>query len=236
MLLIGPAHRVYIKGMAIPSVDCFATPLGKVELDRAALDAIATLPAMQVSDEAHREEHSLEVQLPFLQTVLNDFSLVPVVVGGASPAQVAAVIDALADEHTLIVISSDLSHFHSYRDAQRLDAATCEHIVAKSTGLSGEESLRRARDQRFDGVGQRAGARSQPAACLQFGRYRGYTEPGRGICCLRFVLKSAPTKGRYCSKSRARRFATVSKTARRCCPMSRVSAITCKPRPRFLLP
>ena len=141
VLLLGPAHRVYLKGMAIPSVDSFATPLGEIPLDREALDSIGELPAVQVSDEAHREEHSLEVQLPFLQTVLNDFRLVPVVVGAASPAQVAAVVDALApDPHTLVVISSDLSHFLSYAEARQIDAATCEHIVEKSTALSGEEA------------------------------------------------------------------------------------------------
>ena len=140
VLLIGPAHRVYVEGMAIPSVDYFATPLGEVKLDRAALDSITGLPAVQVSDEAHREEHSLEVQLPFLQTVLNEFTLIPVVVGGASPGEVAAVIDKLDDTHTLIVISSDLSHFHSYSEAREIDAATCEHILAKSTGLRGEEA------------------------------------------------------------------------------------------------
>lgn len=141
VLLIGPAHRVYLKGIAIPSVDSFSTPLGKIPLDRNALDQIARLPSVQVSDEAHREEHSLEVQLPFLQTVLNEFTLVPVVVGAVDATPVAAVIDALAaDPHTLIVLSSDLSHFLSYRDAQRIDAATCDHIVDKSTSLSGEEA------------------------------------------------------------------------------------------------
>lgn len=140
VLLIGPAHRVYVRGMAIPSVDYFATPLGQIRLDREALDSIAGLPAVQVSDEAHREEHSLEVQLPFLQTVLNEFALVPVVVGGAAPDEVAAVIDKLGDAHTLTVISSDLSHFHSYSDAQRIDAATCDQILAKSSELSGEEA------------------------------------------------------------------------------------------------
>ncbi len=141
VLLIGPAHRVYLKGMAIPSVDRFATPLGEVPLDREALDLVAKLPGVQVSDEAHREEHSLEVQLPFLQTVLNDFTLVPVVVGGADADQVAAVIDALGtDAHTLVVISSDLSHFLDYREAQQIDTATCEHILGKSTALKGEEA------------------------------------------------------------------------------------------------
>jgi len=141
VLLIGPAHRVHLKGMAIPSVDRFATPLGEILLDREALDRIVGLPGVQVSDEAHREEHSLEVQLPFLQSVLNEFTLVPVVVGGVAAVQVATVIDALAeDPHTLVVISSDLSHFLSYHDAQQIDAATCEHILEKSTTLSGEEA------------------------------------------------------------------------------------------------
>jgi len=141
VLLIGPAHRVYLKGMAIPSVERFATPLGEVRLDRDALDQISKLPEVEISDEAHREEHSLEVQLPFLQTVLKDFTLVPVVVGGVAAEQVAAVIDALADDpNTLVVISSDLSHFLSYRDAQQVDAGTCEHILGKSITLSGEEA------------------------------------------------------------------------------------------------
>ena len=141
VLLIGPAHRVYLKGMAIPSVDRFATPLGDIRLDREALEQIARMPAVQISDEAHREEHSLEVQLPFLQSVLPEFSLVPLVVGAVDAAPVAAVIDTLAaDPHTLVVISSDLSHFLSYREAQRIDASTCEHILDKSTSLSGEEA------------------------------------------------------------------------------------------------
>ena len=141
VLLIGPAHRVYIEGMAIPSVEYFATPLGKVELDREALGIVARLPGVQVFDEAHREEHSLEVQLPFLQTVLNRFTLVPIVVGGAGAVQVAAVIDALTeDEGTLVVISSDLSHFHDYQEARRIDGDTCRQILAKATDLRGEEA------------------------------------------------------------------------------------------------
>ncbi len=141
VLLLGPAHRVYLKGMAIPSVDYFETPLGRIALDREGLDTIAALPGVVVSDEAHREEHSIEVQLPFLQTVLATFSLLPVVVGGASPEQVAAVIDTFADDPTtLIVVSSDLSHFHSYDEARQIDARTCERVLAKSSDLSGEEA------------------------------------------------------------------------------------------------
>lgn len=141
VLLLGPAHRVYLAGMAIPSVDCFATPLGQVRLDRAGLDALLELPGVEVNDEAHREEHSLEVQLPFLQTVLPDFSLLPVVVGGAGPDRVAALIDAVAaTPKTLVVISSDLSHFHEYRSAQALDARTCARILARDSDLNGEEA------------------------------------------------------------------------------------------------
>jgi AmmeMemoRadiSam system protein B len=141
VLLLGPAHRVYVKGMAIPSVDRFATPLGEIALDRDGLSQISALPAVQVIDEAHREEHSLEVQLPFLQTVLNDFTLIPVVVGGADATQVAAVIDALAgSEHMLVVISSDLSHFLGYEEARRIDADTCDLILNKATTLRGEQA------------------------------------------------------------------------------------------------
>lgn len=141
VLLIGPAHRVYVGAMAIPSAEYFATPLGDVPLDSDALAAIGALPGVRVLDEAHRQEHSLEVQLPFLQTVLNDFSLIPVLVGGAAPATVAAVIDALAAlPQTLVVISSDLSHFLDYDSARRTDAATCEHILHKAASLRGEQA------------------------------------------------------------------------------------------------
>ena len=141
VLLIGPAHRVYVAGMAIPSVDAFATPLGKVELDRAELDRMATLPGVEVSDEAHRQEHSLEVQLPFLQVTLSRFSLIPVLVGGADPGTVAALIDSLeVDDNTLVLISSDLSHFLQYDVARDVDASTCSKIIEKTTTLTGEQA------------------------------------------------------------------------------------------------
>ncbi len=141
VLLIGPAHRVYVDGMAIPSVDYFATPLGDIPLDRPALERIGALPGVRVLDEAHRQEHCLEVQLPFLQTVLSDFTLLPVVVGGATAEQVAAVVDDFTDEpHTLVVISSDLSHFLDYDEARRTDSRTCESILHKATTLRGEQA------------------------------------------------------------------------------------------------
>ncbi|RLA12614.1 MAG: AmmeMemoRadiSam system protein B [Gammaproteobacteria bacterium] len=141
VVLLGPAHRVYLDGMAVPSVDTFSTPLGEINLDTRAIEQISSMPAVIVSDEAHREEHSLEVQLPFLQAVLQQFTLVPVVVGNCDAKTVAAVIDELwGGEETLIVISTDLSHFHSYEAARQIDASTCDRILQKSSDLSGEQA------------------------------------------------------------------------------------------------
>ncbi|MDJ0777259.1 MAG: AmmeMemoRadiSam system protein B [Gammaproteobacteria bacterium] len=141
VLMLGPAHRVYVDGMAIPGARRFRTPLGEIELDHAALARIAALPGVVESDAAHRDEHCLEVQLPFLQTVIGDFELIPVVVGGASAAQVAAVIDTLAgDADTLVVISSDLSHFLDYDSARATDSDTVQRILHKETTLRGEQA------------------------------------------------------------------------------------------------
>jgi AmmeMemoRadiSam system protein B len=141
VVLLGPAHRIYLEGMAVPDADAFATPLGSVPLDRESIDAIATLPGVCVSELAHQDEHSLEAQLPLLQTVLQDFTLVPVVVGRAAPRQVAAVIDAVwGGPETLVVISSDLSHYLSYEQARLMDAATCKAIINKSSKLTGEQA------------------------------------------------------------------------------------------------
>ena len=139
--LFGPAHRVYLDGMAVPAADAFLTPLGSVALDRVTLDQLATMPGVCVSELAHRDEHSLEVQLPFLQTVLDDFTLVPVVVGRATPADVAAVIDAAwGGAETLIVVSSDLSHYLDYDTARKADAATCAAILNGTTRLTGDQA------------------------------------------------------------------------------------------------
>jgi len=141
VVLIGPAHRVYLTGMALSAADSFATPLGEIPLDRQAIETISGMPGVCVSDEAHREEHCLEVQLPLLQTMLTQFSLVPAVVGNCAAEQVAAVIDRLwGGAETLIVISTDLSHFHAYEEARELDLSTCERILAKAVDLSGEQA------------------------------------------------------------------------------------------------
>lgn len=141
VILFGPAHRVALEGMAVPSVDAFATPLGEIALDREAVAQALTLPGVQVSDEAHRQEHSLEVQLPFLQTLLRDFTVLPIVVGYCDRATVATVMDTFwGGAETLVVISTDLSHFHSYEQAEQLDTLTCQRLVAKDRDLSGQDA------------------------------------------------------------------------------------------------
>jgi MEMO1 family protein len=125
VILIGPAHYVAFPGIAVPRVDAFATPLGNVPVDRQSLAGLADLPFVIRNDAAHAPEHALEVELPFLQIVLGPFALVPLLVGDASPIEVATVLGRLwGGPETLIVVSSDLSHFHDYETAQRLDAAT----------------------------------------------------------------------------------------------------------------
>ncbi|MBI3304492.1 MAG: AmmeMemoRadiSam system protein B [Deltaproteobacteria bacterium] len=129
VVLLGPAHRVAFMGLTASSVEAFATPLGTVAVDRQALAQVLTLPQVQVLDEAHALEHSLEAHLPFLQEVLGDFTLVPLLVGEATPEEVGEVLDVLWDgPETLIVISSDLSHYYDYDTARRLDQATSRAI------------------------------------------------------------------------------------------------------------
>ena len=141
VILAGPAHRVYVPGAAVPSAGAFASPLGDVALDRGALDALRKLPFVETSDRAHAYEHSLEVHLPFLQSVLGDFRLVPLVVGDASPAQMAQVFDSLwGGGETLIVVSSDLSHYLPYDEARRRDQETAKAILALDANLEPEDA------------------------------------------------------------------------------------------------
>ncbi len=130
VVLLGPAHRVALYGLALPGVDVFDTPLGSVKLDADLANAIAHLPQVTISKEAHILEHSLEVQLPFLQKVLGDFTLLPLAVGMTSAEAVAEVLEQLwGGEETLIVISSDLSHYLPYATAQLVDSATIQSII-----------------------------------------------------------------------------------------------------------
>jgi AmmeMemoRadiSam system protein B len=141
VVLAGPGHRVYVAGAAIPSVGRFASPLGDVELDAAALASLRELPFVEVNDRAHALEHSLEVHLPFLQATLGAFTLVPIVVGGASPAQVAQMLDRVwGGPETLVVVSSDLSHYHGYEEARARDGETAEAILHLDATLVPEEA------------------------------------------------------------------------------------------------
>ena len=129
VILLGPAHRVYLRGLALSSATHFACPLGDIEIDQSAINQIKDLPQVSISDIAHQQEHSLEVHLPFLQYLLDKFLLVPLVVGDTSPEEVAEVLDILwGGEETAIVISSDLSHYHDYDSARQIDAATSRAI------------------------------------------------------------------------------------------------------------
>jgi AmmeMemoRadiSam system protein B len=130
VVLLGPVHRVPVRGLAAPGADAFSTPLGEIRVDTAAIAALKHLPQVVVSPQAHALEHSLEVQLPFLQAMLPRFTLVPLAVGDATSDEVAQVLTALwGGPETLIVISSDLSHFLPYAAAQTTDQNTVEHIL-----------------------------------------------------------------------------------------------------------
>jgi len=130
VVLLGPTHRVAVRGLALPGADAFDSPLGRVTLDAAGARAIAQLPQVGVSAQAHALEHSLEVQLPFLQSVLSDFTLLPLAVGMASAEEVAEVLEKVwGGDETLIVISSDLSHYLPYDIAKRVDNQTAQAIL-----------------------------------------------------------------------------------------------------------
>lgn len=136
VILLGPCHRVPVRGLALPEANAFETPLGTVRVDGEKIEAIEDLPQVVRSAAAHALEHSLEVQLPFLQRVLADFSIVPLAVGDATPDEVGEVLDRLwGGAETLIVVSSDLSHYHRYDEARQIDAATMNAILALDVRL-----------------------------------------------------------------------------------------------------
>ncbi len=141
VILVGPSHRVAFTGLALPSQEAFLTPLGAIPIDRDACTALLRLPQVIESDVAHAQEHSLEVHLPFLQQVLGEFTLVPLVAGQATADQVCEVLELFYDDpETGILISTDLSHFHPYAEAQRIDANTTQRIQNLCTDLRGGEA------------------------------------------------------------------------------------------------
>jgi MEMO1 family protein len=141
VVLLGPVHRVAVRGLALPGARFFETPLGRVPVDQEAIARLRDLPQVVVSAPAHAMEHSLEVQLPFLQQALGEFTLVPLAVGTARPQEVAAVVERLwGGAETLFVISTDLSHYRTYEAAKRMDAATIARIASCATDIDHEEA------------------------------------------------------------------------------------------------
>jgi len=138
VVLLGPCHRVPVLGLALSSADAFATPLGPVPVDHSLDETLLASPQVQVYDATHTAEHSLEVHIPFLQVLLGDFKLLPMVVGQASPDEVAEVLEQVwGGAETLIVVSSDLSHYLDYDAAQTIDRKTCnaiEHLDVDAIG------------------------------------------------------------------------------------------------------
>jgi len=195
VVLLGPVHRVPVRGLALPGAAAFDTPLGRIAIDRAAVEALAGLPQVVQSDPAHAMEHSLEVQLPFLQKVLGEFRLVPLAVGDASPGEVAEVIERLwGGLETLVIVSTDLSHYHSYDEARRIDGRTLARIASYATDLHHEEAcgatplngLLRVARARGLSIRQLAANNSGDTAGGK-GRVVGYSafaleEPGTTVC------------------------------------------------------
>ena len=142
VVLLGPSHQVAFEGLALPDCDRYSTPLGVIPLDTEAMSALNKhFGQVQVLDSAHSREHSLEVQCPFLQQVLTDFKLIPMVVGDASIYAVAEVINSLwGGDETLFVISSDLSHYLPYEEARQRDSMTSKAIEQLSPSLTGGQA------------------------------------------------------------------------------------------------
>ena len=222
VVLIGPSHFVGGRGLALPECDAFETPLGRIPLDVAALAALADLRQVVRSAAAHSQEHSLEVQLPFLQRVLGDFSLVPIAAGSALTEEVAEVIERLwGGPETLFVISTDLSHYHAYEEARRIDAATLGRIAAfasdlnygeacGATGLNGLLAVARGKGLAIKllgacNSGDTAGSKARVVGYSSFALYDGsavcaeqagrtLVEIAKGSILNGLGLNSAPTK------------------------------------------
>ena len=142
VIILGPSHRVALRGCAICSYDAFMSPLGQIGVANECYEELLKLEGVSMSDSAHLLEHSLEVQLPFLQYCLNDFKIVPIVVGYCQPGTISSILSVLKvnDPSTLVVVSSDLSHYHPYQEAQVLDNTTINKILNYDNSLAGEDA------------------------------------------------------------------------------------------------
>lgn len=141
VVMLGPAHRAPLQGLALPGADAFATPLGEVPVDQELARRVLALPQVDTVPGAHAFEHGLEVQLPFLQRLLPRFSILPLVVGASLAHEVAEVLDLVwGGPETLILVSSDLSHYLPYRLAQRVDRETCDILLTLDGVVSHDQA------------------------------------------------------------------------------------------------
>lgn len=196
--LLGPVHRVPVRGLALPDADAFETPLGRIEIDAQAIAELHGLPQVTRSRAAHAQEHSLEVQLPLLQATLADFKLLPLAVGDASPAEVAEVLERLwGGPETLIVISSDLSHFLDYESAQATDAATVRRMLALEGGIRHRQACGATPINGLLLAARRRGLTARLVAQCNSGDSAGDRSRGVGYASLAFhpALPTATTAG-----------------------------------------
>ena len=183
VVLIGPSHYVGFRGLAVDTAEAWAMPGGTVALDTEAIARLRALPMVGELDAAYQREHALEVHVPFLQHVLGEFRLVPIVAGDAPPEAVAAVFDALwGGPETLIVVSTDLSHYLDYAACRRLDQSTAEAIERFDIDALGpDRGVRAGADARAAAGGAAARHDDRAARSAQLRRYRRAARPGGGL-------------------------------------------------------
>lgn len=197
VVLLGPAHRMPVPAFALPAAQSFMTPLGEVRLSLADWADLQTRPDVIVDDRPHAMEHCLEVQLPFLQTVLDSFELVPLLVGGARDGAVAEVLESLwGGPETLIVISSDLSHFHPYREARSLDSAAVEQVIHLNGALDHEQACGATPINGLMHVARRRGLRPQLLDLRNSGDTAGPRDSVVGYASIAF-FEQVPHESRH---------------------------------------
>jgi len=194
VVLLGPTHHVPMPGLALPGASAFDTPLGRVSVDEEAAALLQSLPQVGTSPRAHAREHSLEVQLPFLQQALADFQILPLTVGEAGPEAVAEVLDRLwGGPETLLVVSSDLSHYLPYDVAQRVDRRTCDQIEALELLTTHEQACGAAAINGLLVTARRHGLKPHLVDLRNSGDTAG--DPGRVVGYAAFVFTQEPTHG-----------------------------------------
>lgn len=196
VVLLGPTHRVPVRGLALPEAEAFATPLGTVPLDEPGMGALADLPQVSRRPDVHREEHALEVQLPFLQVQLGHFHLLPLAVGMASPEEVAQVLERLwGGPETLILISSDLSHYLTYGEAREQDQQTWQRIQALDPNLRPEDACGALALDGLILVARRHGLMPLPLDLRNSGDTAGDKHRVVGYGAMAFCVPPAPIPG-----------------------------------------